>query len=153
LVSYTGIIPKVKQTGGLEGKTFIGSVAKRCNRILKDYVVQSANHLGLHGPADLMADYKRRESVGQHADFGIGRRYLRMAMCLMRTSQIYLPKSLRSNAKTTPDERAAYYLTAWPKLRNKWKKVGALEAAFKNNRPLGRWRKMVQELYAIKLKL
>ncbi|MCP4235966.1 MAG: IS110 family transposase, partial [Aestuariibacter sp.] len=89
LVSYCGIIPRVKQTGGPQGETKTGKVAKRCNRILKDYVVQSASHLGLHGPADLMSDYKRRDAAGQHADFGMTRRYLRMAMCLMRTSQIY----------------------------------------------------------------
>jgi len=151
-VSYSGIIPRVKQTGGSEGKTRTGKVAKRCNRILKDYVVQSALHMGLHGPEDLMADYKRREAAGQHADFGIGRRYLRMAMCLMRTSQIYMPQQLR-NTKVKPEERAGYYLMTWPYLRNKWNKAGALEAAFKNDRPLGQWRNMVQELYEIKLKL
>ena len=65
LVSYSGIIPRVKQTGGADGKTYTGKVAKRCNRILKDYVVKSALHLGLHGPQDLMADYKRRDASGQ----------------------------------------------------------------------------------------
>ena len=95
LVSYSGIIPRVKQSGGPEGKTYTVAVAKRCNRILKDYVVKSALHLGLHGPKDLMVDYKRRDASGQHADFGIGRLYLRMAMCLMRTSQIYMPYRLR----------------------------------------------------------
>jgi len=34
---------------------------------LKDYVVQSAHHLGLYGPDDLMTDYKRRDASGQHA--------------------------------------------------------------------------------------
>jgi hypothetical protein len=152
LVSYSGIIPRVKQTGGTEGKIRTGKVAKRCNRILKDYVVQSANHMGLHGPEDLKADYKRREAEGQHADFGIGRRYIRMAMCLMRTSQVYMPQRLR-NAKTQPEERAAYYLMNWPRLREKWSKVGALKIAFEKDRPLGQWRIMVQELYDIKLKL
>jgi transposase len=152
LVSYTGIIPKVKQTGGSEGKTYTGKVAKRCNHILKDYVVQSGNHMGLHGPGDLMADYKRREAAGQHADFGIGRRYLRTAMCLMRTSQIYMPERLR-NTEVKPEERATYYLTIWPYLRGKWNKAGALKAAFGKDRPLGQWRCMVQELYGIKLKL
>jgi RNase P subunit RPR2 len=37
----------------------------------------------------------RRNASGQHADFGIGRRYLRMAISLMRTSQVYLPPNLR----------------------------------------------------------
>jgi transposase len=66
LVSYSGIIPKVKQSGGPEGKTYTVSVAKRCNRILKDYVVKSALHIGLHGPEDLMADYKRRDTSGHN---------------------------------------------------------------------------------------
>jgi transposase len=152
LTSYAGIVPRVKQTGGSNGKTYMGPVAKRCNRILKDYVVKSAYHLGLHGPPDLMADYKRRDASGQHADFGIGRRYLRMAISLMRTSQVYLPPNLRK-ADSTPQQRAGYYLTSWPYLRQKWEKVGALEAAFVNNRPLGLWRQIVQELYDIKLKL
>jgi len=71
LVSYAGIIPRVKQTGGIQGKTQVIKVEKRCNRILKDYIVQSASHIGLHGPEDLMSDYKRRDAQGQHADFGI----------------------------------------------------------------------------------
>jgi len=150
LVSYSGIIPR--QSGGPEGKTYTVSVAKRCNRILKDYVVKSALHLGLHGPKDLMADYKRRDASGQHADFGIGRRYLRMAMCLMQTSRIYLPHRLRK-AEAKMEERAGYYMTTWPYLRGKWKKLGALKAAFAKDRPLGQWRQIVQELHDIKLKL
>lgn len=152
LVSYSGIIPRVKQTGGQEGKTYTGKVAKRCNRILKNYVVQSGLHLGLHGPDDLMADYKRRDAADQHADFGIARRYLRMALGLMRTSQIYIPPQLR-NKDTEPQDRAGYYVMSWPKLREKWDKLGALDAAFAQDRPLGQWRNMVQELYGIKLTL
>jgi transposase len=152
LVSYSGIIPRVKQTGGPEGSTYTGKVAKRCNRILKDYVTRSAFHLGLHGPEDLMADYKRRDAAGQHADFGMGRRYLRMAMCLMRTSQIYLPKKLR-NKKIKPQERANYYSMIWPSLVEKWQRHDALQAAFESDRPLGQWRSVVQDLYKIKLAL
>ncbi len=152
LASYAGIIPRVKQSGGLDGKSYTGPVGKRCNRILKDYVVKSAYHIGLHGPQDLMADYKRRDASGQHADFGIGRRYLRMAISLMRTSQVYLPANLRNDGYTL-QQRAGYYLKSWPYLKDKWKKVGALEAAFANNRPLGLWRQIVQQLYDIKLKL
>jgi transposase len=152
LVSYSGIIPRIKQTGGPEGKTYTGKVAKRCNHLLKNYVVQSGLHLGLHGPDDLMADYKRREATGQHADFGIARRYLRMGMSLMRTSQAYLPQRLR-NKNSKPQDRAGYYLLSWPKLRFKWNKLDALDAAFAKDRPLGKWRNMVQELYGIMLKL
>jgi len=152
LVSYAGIIPRVKQSGGPDGTTHTGSVAKRCNRILKDYVVKSALHIGQSGPEDLMADYKRRDSYGQHADFGIGRRFLRMAMSLMRTSQVYLPPRLRE-ADTALEERASYYLMSWPYLRDKWRKPGAVDAAFAKDRPLGLWRQIVEDLYDIKLNL
>jgi transposase len=152
LTSYAGIVPKVTQTGGPEGSVYIGKVAKRSNRILKDYIVQSASHLGLHGPEELMADYKRRDAAGQHADFGIARRYLRMGICLMKTSQIYLPDRLRKN-DVNPEERAGYYLMNWPYLREKWRKDGALKAAFEQTNPLGQWRDMVQRIYDIKLML
>jgi hypothetical protein len=99
-----------------------------------------------------MNDYKRRDASGQHADFGIGRRYLRMALNLMRTSQVYLPPDLREDEYAL-EKRAGYYLMSWPYLKEKWKKVGALEAAFANNRPLGLWRQIVQDIYDIKLKL
>lgn len=152
LVSYAGIIPKIKQTGGEKGQTKTGKVARRCNRILKDYVVQSAKHMGKHGPEDLMYDYKRRDLSGQHAQFGIARRYLRMAMCLMKTSQTYLPKHLR-NQGATKESRAEYYLKNWLKLHEKWRKHRALDIAFDKKNPLGLWRNMIQELYGIKLTL
>jgi len=38
---------------------------------------------------------QRREANGQHADFGMARRYVRMGLCLMRTEQIYLPPRMR----------------------------------------------------------
>ncbi|MCP3898190.1 MAG: IS110 family transposase [Desulfobacteraceae bacterium] len=152
LVSYSGIIPKVKQTGGTQGKSQTKKVGKRCNRILKDYLVQSASHIGLHGPEELMSDYKRRDTQGQHADFGMGRRYLRMAIGLMRTSQTYLPKSLRGK-KSSKKGRGQYYLMSWPKLREKWRTVNTLDIAFDKDMPLGQWRNIVQELYGIELKL
>ena len=152
LTSYAGIVPRVKQSGGSEGQVYTGKVSKRCNRILKDYIVQSASHMGLHGPDELMADYKRRDAAGQHADFGIARRYLRIGMCLMKTSQVYIPSRLRKN-NVKPEERAGYYLMSWPYWRDKWHKAGALNAAFEATRPLGQWRNMVQRLYDIKLTL
>ena len=152
LVSYSGIIPRVKQTGGIQGKTQTKKVGKRCNRILKDYVVQSASHMGLHGPEDLKSDYNRRDAQGQHADFGMSRRYLRMAICLMRTYQTYLPKSLR-NKKSKMKERASYFLKTWPRLHEMWRSTGALDTAFAKDMPLGQWRNMIQELYEIDLKL
>lgn len=151
LTSYAGIIPRVSQTGGSEGDTHVGSVAKRCNRILKDYLVQSASHLGLHGAEDLMADHKRRSANGQHANFGIARRYLRIAMHMMRHSYIYLPANLRG--ASTFAARRTYYLATWPYLLDKWKRYDAHEIAFASENPLGQWRDVAQRVYNIKLKI
>lgn len=152
LTSYAGIVPRVSQTGGPESEPHIGSVSKRCNRVLKDYLVQSASHIGLHGVADLMEDHRRRDAAGQHADFGMARRYLRIGMHLMRHSSIYLPPELRA-ANTPMEARAQYYQAFWPYLLGKWKKYGAEKIAFAPDNPLGQWRNMVQELYEIKLKI
>ncbi|MBU0463001.1 MAG: transposase [Proteobacteria bacterium] len=152
IVSYAGIVPRIKQTGGVQGKTQVKKVGKRCNRILKDYVVRSGYHIGINGPEELKLDHKRRGAQGQHADFGMSRRYLRMAMCLMRTSQTYLPKNLR-DTRIPMEERAQYYVLTWSTLRDKWKKKGALEFAFDKDRLLGQWRNVVQDLYGIELEL
>jgi transposase len=152
LSSYAGIIPRVSQTGGPSQPAFTGSVAKRCNRILKDYIVQSASHLGLHGAEELMQDYHRRDAAGQHADFGIARRYLRLGMALMRRGEIYLPRALRKSSATA-EQRAAYYQKLWPYLFDKWAKYQAHKVAFAPENPLGQWRAMVQELYGLKLSL
>ncbi len=150
--AYILILIVYKQTGGIQGKTKVKKLGKRSNHILKDYVVQSASHMGLHGPEDLMSDYKRRDAQGQHADFGMARRYLRMAMGMMRNYQTYLPKKLRST-KINMKERAAYYLTVWPKFREKWHKANSLDIAFAKDMPFGQWRNIIQELYGIELKL
>ena len=152
LCSYAGIIPRTKQTGGPEKDAKTGRVGKRANRILKDYLVQSGTLIGRQGPPELMADHHRRQSSGQHADFGLARRYLRLGMCLMRTGQIYLPPELRSE-EATPEERGAYYLKLWPNLEAKWRRVKADHIAFDPKNPLGQWRNMVEELYGIKLTL
>jgi hypothetical protein len=70
----------------------------------------------------------------------------------MRSSQVYLPPKLRS-PKTPMHERAGYYLSMWPFLRDKWKKANAQKVAFAKDQPLGQWRQIVQELYDIRLKL
>jgi transposase len=152
IASYAGVVPKVKQTGGSQGSSITGHVSKRSNHLLKDFVVQSAFHIGRYGPKDLKEDYSRREAAGQHADFGIARRFVRMAMCLMRTSQIYLPPDLR-RSDIDSELRSDYYLSMWPYLRDKWSKAGAITTAFAKDKPLGQWRYIVQEVYGIKLKM
>ena len=151
LTSYAGIVPRVKQTGGLENEARHRSVAPRCNRILKNNIVQLGNHLGLHGPNELMEDHRRRTANGQHADFGMAQRYLTIGTHLMRHNEAYIPQALRDRAD--PEELRAYYLKQWPIWRKKWLVSGALEVAFAPENPLGIWRECIEAIYDIKLPL
>jgi len=151
LCSYSGIVPRVKQTGGPEKGARTGSVSRRCNHILKNFIVQCGNHLGQHGPADLKEDHRRRGANGQHADFGMARRYLRMGMRLMRNGEAYVPPELREGA--TLEELQTYYLELWPKLLDKWVKAKAADTAFHKDNPLGQWRERIEAIYEIELPL
>ena len=151
LSSYAGIIPRTKQTGGPEKGAKTGTVSRRCNHILKDYIVQCGNHLGQHGPADLREDHRRRGANKQHADFGMARRFLRMGMRLMKNGESYVPPGLRHGA--TLEELQTYYLQSWPKLLDKWVKAGAVHTAFDSNNPLGQWRERIEAIYEIELPL
>jgi hypothetical protein len=152
LASYAGIVPKVKQTGGSQGASITSHVSKRSNHILKDFVVQSAFHIGRYGPKDLQDDFSRREAAGQHADFGIARRFVRMAMCMMRTSQVYLPPEMRST-HIKPERRADYYLAMWPYLRDKWSKANALRMLLPRTIRWGNGAICRTGIYGIKLKM
>lgn len=151
LCSYAGIVPRTKQTGGPEKSAKAGKVSRRCNHILKDYIVQCGNHLGQHGPADLKEDHRRRGANKQHADFGMARRFLRMGIRLMRNGESYVPPGLRAGAPL--EELQAYYLQSWPKLLDKWVKAGAAHTAFDKENPLGQWRERIEAIYEINLPL
>lgn len=150
-VSYAGIVPRTEQTGGPDQPAIQIHVSRRCNHRLKNMVVQCANHLGQHGPDELKEDHARRTANGQHADFGMARRYLRMAVHLMRTGEVYKPKALRDAPGM--EEMRAYYLEMWPSLRAKWKRSGALDVAFRRDHVLGQWRECIEAVYQIQLPL
>jgi hypothetical protein len=48
---------------------------------------------------------------------------------------------------------AAHYQSLWEKLLPKWRDKADLREVFAPEQPLGQWRKMVQELYALDLRL
>jgi len=154
LCSYAGIVPRVKQTGGPEKGAKTGRVSRRSNHLLKNYIVQCGNHLGQHGPSDLKEDHRRRGANGQHADFGMARRYLRMGMRLMKNNESYIPPELRSlKDDAAVQELRSYYLDFWPKLLDKWVKAGAVHTAFAPENPLGQWRERTEAIYEIELLL
>ena len=48
-----GIVPRTLQSGGPDSPAIQGHAFPRCNRILKDWTVQSAQKIHLYGPPEL----------------------------------------------------------------------------------------------------
>jgi transposase len=150
--SYVGIIPGVAQTGGPDKPAYTTGVKRRCNRRAKNWVVQAGNHLGKHGPSPLHEQYHQLMENGQHADFVISRRLLRISKDLMRRGAVYRPKELL-DPHTPAQKLADYYQQLWPTLLDKWAGLVRWDHLFSPQNPLGQWRQMVQELYQISLPL
>lgn len=132
----------------------IGGKRRSFNRILKDYTMQSGNHLRQHGPDELLRDAAKRKLAGKAVDTAMARRFLRIARALAKSHFIYLPSELRRDqASVDAQVRAQYVLDTWPDFLLKWKRLGIHEEAFAPDTPLGRWRIAVQEIYEIELPL
>lgn len=153
LCSYCGIIPRVEQTGGPDQPAKTGTVQHRCNPRAKNWIVQAGSYMGKCGPAELKAQHQALQRNGQHADFIMSKRLLRISKDLMRRGTVYRPKALLA-PETLPGQLASYYSDLWPRLLSKWQLLRDRWAeVFGPNCPLGQWRQMAQQLYAISLPL
>lgn len=150
--AYGGVVPRTKQSGGANKLPQIGHVQQRCNKRFKNVLLQAAGKVHQFGPEDLRRDAERLQAQGSHTEFGLAKRLVRLAKYLVCTGTIYRPKALMD--PDTPKERLAlYYQDTWEKLLSKWKSKADLKDVFAPEHPLGQWRLMVQELYALDLPL
>lgn len=151
--SYAGIVPGTDQTGGPDSPGKSTKVKERCNRRLKKHLVKAANHMGnTVGTPEFRSAHQALKANGQHADFVMARRLLRFTKSLMKNRTIYLPPELRGPGLDR-ESLCEYLQELWPKLREKWHALKALEAAFAPDAPLGIWREMIQSTYRIELPL
>jgi transposase len=148
--SYVGIIPGVEQTGGPDKPAHTIGVKRRCNRRAKNWVVQAAHQMGQHGPSPLREQYQELLENGQHADFVMSRRLLRICKDLMHRGTVYRPKALL-DPNTSPTQLADFYQQLWPALLAKWSGRVSWDHLLAPQNPLGQWRQMAQELYQISL--
>jgi transposase len=153
LCSYCGIVPRVNQTGGPDQPAQTGTVQRRCNRRAKNWAVQAGGSIGKHGPAELREQYRQLERNGQHAEFIMSKRLLRLCKDLMRRGTVYRPRALLQES-TPVAALSAYYSELWPRLLAKWSPlVEDWDQVFHSSYPLGQWRQMVGELYHLSLPL
>lgn len=151
--SYAGIVPGIEQSGGEDKPARTTKVKPRCNRRLKNHLVGAINRMGNRvGRSEFRDQYNRLNANGQHADFILARRFLLTAKAIMTNRTIYLPQHLRGR-RFTRDSLFEYLQVEWPKMRLKWRQAKALDQAFREDAPLGIWRKTIEEVYLIDLPL
>jgi transposase len=152
LCSYSGTIPATKQTGGPDHAPQVLGVKKRCNRHLKNYILQAAMKMGQMGPPDLQERYCQIQDRQGAANFVLAKELLGLFKSLLTRQTVFLPMRLYAS-DSRPEDRAAYFLELWPKLRAKWQLKAPVSQVFAPETPLGKWRLMVQECYKISLPL
>jgi transposase len=152
MCSYAGVVSKTKQTGGPDKEPIPGHVQQRCNKRLKNAVLQAVEKVRQFGPGDLRRVAQELEAHGSHTEFGLAKRLVRLAKYLVVTGTIYRPKALMA-ADAAKEALVLYYEQSWDKLLQKWKGKADLKDVFAPDHPLGQWRKMAQELYALELRL
>ncbi len=152
LCSYAGVVPRTNQTGGPDREPVTGPVQQRCNKRLKNVVLQAVEKVYLFGSEDLRHTAQGLEARGAHATFAMAKRIIRICKYLALTGTIYRPKALM-DSQTPKDVLAEYYRATWAKLLEKWRAKADLKHVFAPAHPLGKWRDMARELYAVDLRL
>jgi transposase len=152
LCSYAGVVPRTKQTGGPDKEPRVGSVQQRCNKRFKNVVLQAVEKVRQHGPEDMLKAAQQLAAQGSHVEFAMAKRLVRLAKYLATTGTVYRPKALM-DPDTPRSTLVAYYRELWEKLPIKWKGKADLKDVFAPEHPLGQWRNMAREFYALELRL
>jgi transposase len=152
LSAYAGVVPRTKQTGGPQKPPVTGHVQQRCNKRFKNVVLLAVEKVRQFGPEDLRRDAAKLQAQGSHTEFALAKRLVRLAKYLVHTGTVYRPKALM-DPNTPKETLGLYYQDTWQKLLLKWKAKADLKDLFAPKHPLGQWRQMVQELYALQLPL
>ena len=151
LCAYSGIVPQTYQTGGPDSPAVQGHASPRCNRILKDWILQSTHKIRLYGPPELKERITRWNANGQHGIYAGARRYLRLLRSLIKNQVPYLAPAGRGRG-ADPGEIAAAAQQTWQVMQNKWRNIpGGPDLMLNEAHPLGLWRRVIKEVHDIQL--
>ena len=147
LCSYAGIIPFTYQSGGPDSDATSGYVSPRCNRRLKDWVLQATQKMARWGDRHWCDRYKQWQANDQNALFAGGKRFIRLTRTLTINQIAWQsPQARRFNASN--ETRRIDAEETWQRLVKKWVVVpGYRNTVFSEENPLGFWRRLMIELF------
>ena len=149
MASYAGIVPRMNQTGGPGKPAKVGHLPLNANRILKDYLLQAAYHVGTTGKHRLEQYYQKAENEQRYSRLATAKLLLRIGRQMVQTEMIYLPLAILHPDMPLPEGYVvAYYQEVTGKLVAKWKGYNLSGVADEANY-LVRWKETVKDIVRV----
>jgi len=156
MASYSGIVPREKQTGGISKQPLKGHLPLDCNRILKDWLLQGAYHVGttkhpMHksegedGLHRLLEHYRRVENNGGKSRLSTAKLLIKIGRQMVFNERIYLPSDWVRKPAPSEEKLFAYLDVVNKSLDEKWKAYD-LSGIDQNKNYLIQWRNYCDEL-------
>jgi hypothetical protein len=138
-------VPSTYQSGGPDQPATQGHTPARCNHILKDWTVQSAQKIYFYGPPELKDRITRWNNEGRHGIFAGVWYYLRLVRSLALNQTLYFDFKARTHLASEQDHADAA-LQAWNILLRKWRTIsGGISLIVDEFSSFGFWRSVVME--------
>ncbi len=132
MASYGGIIPREKQSGGSDKLPVKGHLPLDCNRILKDWLLQAAYHVGTtehpirkipgeKGMHRLLKHYENVENRQGKSRLSTAKLLIKIFRKLVMDERIYLPDQCLKQPAASGQELVLYFDVINKSLEEKWK--------------------------------
>lgn len=156
MASYAGIVPRQKQTGGIDNQPLKGHLPVDCNRILKDWLLQGAYHVGttkhpMHksegedGLHRLLEHYRRVENNDGKSRLSTAKLLIKIGRQMVFNERIYLPSDWVRKPAPSEEKLFSYLEVVNKSLDEKWKSYD-LSGIDQNKNSLIQWRNYCDEL-------
>lgn len=146
MVSYAGIVSRIKWTGGPGKAPTVGTLPKNANRALKDYLLQAAHHVGTTGEHRLQKHFHRVENRQGRTRLSTAKMLVRIGRQMVLGEMPYLPlEMLRPQLPLPAEYVRTFFADLTRKLTDKWEEYD-LSGIPDSENYLVKWEAKVEEL-------
>ncbi len=156
MASYAGIVPRQKQSGGSDKAPTTGHLPFDCNRILKDWLLQAAYHVGTtrhpsaklpgeDGVHRLMQHYQRIENNQGKSRLSTAKLLIRISRKMVANERVYLPSEWVKTPAPSEEKLFEFLDCVNQSLDQKWKKYD-LSGIDNDKNYLIKWKAYCDEL-------
>ncbi len=146
MASYAGIVPRSKQTGGPASPARVGHLPRDANRVLKDYLLQAAHHVGTTGSHRLREHFERVENREGRSRLSTAKLLVRIIRTMVKSEMVYLPQEILHPSRPLPQGYVvSYYHEVVDTLDKKWRRFDLSGISPGQDRML-KWKETVDDI-------